>query len=441
MRLGDEMNGMKVLVLGCGGREVSLAWKIGCSDLVSCVWIASNDKDIMQHSYCKYVCLDVNNDMDILDFVTAEKIDLVVIGPEAPLEAGVSDSLRSRGVLVFGPSKAAARLETSKHFARQVCCEAGVLVAGFEFFTCIEQAKEYLDSSKAKYPCVVKWDGLAAGKGVVICDDREHAIQAIHDMFNKFATASLDQNNREGVLIEEYIPGREISYFVFTDGRNIVPLGCASDYKRIGEGNTGGNTGGMGAISYPDMITSEHARSVCEKIITPCIRRMAERGEEYKGVLYAGLMISDNGDYLIEFNARFGDPECQALMMRMQSDIVPILMGCAGGEGYSLNDCDITLSGSYSMNVVLASAGYPNSYKTGIPINYPDVTELYDDRDSVKLFYAGVKNKNGVPVTSGGRVLNVCVVGNSLSQAMEKAYYLVDMIAFEGKTFRKDIGM
>lgn len=369
--------------------------------------------------------LDVTDHGAVIAFCREHAIGLVVIGPEAPLVDGLSDSLRAAGVPVFGPSQTAAQLEGSKGFTKDLCARAGIPTAGYVRTASLDEARAALARFAAPY--VLKADGLAAGKGVVIAETRPEAEDALADMFGgAFGGAGAQ------VVIEEFMAGEEASFFALTDGTAILPFGSAQDHKRVGDGDVGPNTGGMGAYSPAPVLTPELQARVMAEIIAPTVRTMREEGNPYQGVLFAGLMLTPDGPKLIEYNARFGDPECQVLMMRLQSDLVPLMLACAQG---TLEGVAIALADETALTVVMAANGYPGTPEKGGAIALGDA-----EAEGAKVFHAGTALANGALVASGGRVLNVTATGASVTEAQAKAYEAVDKIAFPTGFCRRDIG-
>jgi phosphoribosylamine--glycine ligase len=421
---------MNILLLGSGGREHALAWKLAQSRLIA----ASGDKLFAAPGnpgigeYAELVDLDVADHKAVIGFCENAQIGLVVIGPEAPLVDGLADSLRGAGLSVFGPSKAAAQLEGSKGFTKDLCDRANIPTGGYVRTTSLDQALAELDNYKPPY--VLKADGLAAGKGVVIAANRAEAEEALEDMFSgRFGAAGAE------VVIEEFLEGEEASFFALTDGASIVPFGSAQDHKRVGEGDTGPNTGGMGAYSPAPVLTPMMRGEVLERIIAPTVRTMAEEGTPYSGVLYAGLMLTSEGPKLIEYNCRFGDPECQVLMMRLADDLGEIMLACAENRLGSIKPP--SFSPKTALTVVMAAAGYPDTPKKGGLITRVSSAE----DDDVKVFHAGTaRNEDGALVANGGRVLNVTAKGSSVTKAQALAYKAVDAIHFPEGFCRRDIG-
>ena len=416
---------MNVLILGGGGREHALAWAIsqsaGCERLIA----APGNAGIADVAEC--VSLAIEDGAAVADFAAAQNIDLVVVGPEAPLVAGVADALRAAGISVFGPSQAAAQLEASKAFTKEICDAAKAPTAGYAHFTEAAPAKAYLQTQSL--PIVIKADGLAAGKGVIIAETHGDAEAAIDDMLGgAFGAAGAE------VVIEEFMTGEEASFFVLCDGETVLPLATAQDHKRAFDGDKGPNTGGMGAYSPAPVMTAEVEARALDEIVKPCLTEMAKRGAPYQGVLYAGLMIENGAPRLVEYNVRFGDPECQVLMMRLGSDLLPVLKACADRR---LAEASLTWRDEPAMTVVLAADGYPGGYAKGEAIS--GLTAAAADSDVV-IFHAGTKADDGVVVSNGGRVLNVTARGETIAAARDRAYAAIDRIDWPGGFYRKDIG-
>ncbi len=423
---------MNILIIGSGGREHALAWKIAQSPLVDQVWSAPGSAAMDQIGPCFNVAAD---DIEQLEKLTLQlEPDLVVVGPEAPLAAGLGDRLRARGFDVFGPNKEPAQLEASKGFAKDLMARFGVPTARYGRFTDAAEAKAFLATLPAPY--VLKADGLAAGKGVVITDTLEAAQAEAEDMLSgKFGDASAE------LVIEEFMPGEEASVFVLTDGTNRLTLPACQDHKRLLDGDEGPNTGGMGAYCPAPVMTPELMARVDEEIAAPMLDGLAEAGHPYKGVLYIGLMITPEGPKVVEFNVRFGDPECQILMMALEDDIVPALLACATG-GMPARDFESLMpqlaSARPAATVVMASNGYPGSYTKGTVIK--DVKEA-GDVDGVTIFHAGTGvNDDGELIATGGRVLNITAVADTLRTAVDRAYEAVDQIDWPEGVIRRDIG-
>ena len=419
---------MNILLLGSGGREHALAWKLAQSRLLSRpedrFYAAPGNPGIAEHAEC--VALDAVDHAAVIAFCEEHRIGLVVVGPEAPLVDGLADSLRGEGIAVFGPSKAAAQLEGSKGFTKDLCERAGIPTAGYVRTSSLDDATAALDRFEPPY--VLKADGLAAGKGVVIAQDRAEAEAALADMFGgQFGAAGAE------VVIEEFMEGEEASFFALTDGATILSFGTAQDHKRVGDGDTGPNTGGMGAYSPAKVLTPTLHGEVIEKIVGPTVRTMADEGMPYSGVLFAGLMLTETGPKLIEYNARFGDPECQVLMMRLESDLGELMLACAENR---LGTCDpVQRSPQTALTVVMAAKGYPGTPEKGGTIDLGDA-----EANGAKVFHAGTKLDNGKLVANGGRVLGVTAMGANVTEAQAAAYQAVDAIAFPTGFSRRDIG-
>lgn len=414
---------MKVLLIGSGGREHALAWKLSQSPLLSEFYAAPGNPGIAEHA----TLIDVNTeDQDAVAAVCRDKaIDFVVVGPEAPLVAGLADRLRADGIAVFGPSAAAAQLEGSKGFTKDICARYGIPTGAYERFNNAPKAKAYIRAQGA--PIVVKADGLAAGKGVTVAMTVEEAIAAVDDCFE----GAFGQAGAE-VVIEAYLDGEEASFFCLSDGTHALALATAQDHKRVGDGDTGPNTGGMGAYSPAPVMTAEMVERTMKEIIEPTMRGMAESGHPFSGVFFAGLMITAKGPELIEYNVRFGDPECQVMMMRLKSDLLPLLLACAKGR---LDNAKAEWSDDVALTVVLASKGYPGTYAKTTPIVF-----LPADTEDAKVFHAGTALKDGALVATGGRVLNVTATGKNVDEAQKRAYQLVDQVRWDNGFCRRDIG-
>jgi phosphoribosylamine--glycine ligase len=416
---------MNILILGGGGREHSLAWAIKQNPKCDRLIVAPGNAGIAQLAEC--ADLDVMSGTAVLEFVQEQAIDFVVIGPEAPLAAGVADQLRDAGILVFGPSKAAAELEASKAFTKAICDAASAPTAAYGHFTDAEAAKAYVQTQGA--PIVVKADGLAAGKGVIIAETVDQAVAAIDDMFDgSFGEAGAE------VVIEEFMTGEEASYFILCDGENVLPIGTAQDHKRVGDGDTGANTGGMGAYSPAPVLTDAIAQKAIDEIIRPTMAEMVRRGKPYQGILYAGLMIENGQPRLVEYNVRFGDPECQVLMMRLGAQVLDLLIAASEGR---LNEVKPNWADDHAVTVVLAAKGYPDAYEKDTVIGGLDALQS----DSMNMvFHAGTAERDGLIVANGGRVLNVTARGDSLAEAQQRAYAMVDKIDWADGFCRRDIG-
>ncbi|MBX7501309.1 phosphoribosylamine--glycine ligase [Qipengyuania sp. YG27] len=415
---------MNILLLGSGGREHALSWKLAQSPLCDKLWAAPGNPGIAQDATC--IALDATDHEAVINFCQQNEVGLVVIGPEAPLVDGLADSLRAEGFDTFGPSRKAAQLEGSKGFTKELCRRANIPTARYERCTSLEAAWGAL--KKFDPPFVLKADGLAAGKGVVIAETREEAQHALDEMFDgRFGSAGSE------VVIEQFLTGEEASFFALTDGTTIVPIGTAQDHKRVGEGDTGPNTGGMGAYSPAPVLSEALQAQVMREIVEPTVKTMREEGMPYSGVLYAGLMLTKTGPQLIEYNARFGDPECQVLMMRLESDLVELMQACAQGRLGDIGTPE--LSDDYALTVVMAAEGYPGTPKAGGAIELGDA-----EANGAKVFHAGTKLEGDTLTASGGRVLNVTARGTSATEAQRRAYAAVDAIAFPDGFCRRDIG-
>ena len=416
---------MNILILGGGGREHALAWATLQNPKCDKLIVAPGNAGIAQIAEC--ADLDIEDGGAVVEFAGENAIDLVIIGPEAPLAAGVADRLRDAGILVFGPSAAAARLEASKSFTKEICTAVNAPTAGHGHFTDPEAAKAHVRAEGA--PIVVKADGLAAGKGVIIAETVAEAEEAIDEMFGgAFGGAGAE------VVIEEFMTGEEASFFVLVDGETCLPVGSAQDHKRIGEGDTGPNTGGMGAYSPAPVLTEEIAQKALDEIVRPTMAEMARRGMPYRGVLYAGLMIENGQPRLVEYNVRFGDPECQVLMLRLGAQALDLMHACAEGR---LAEAQVTWAEDHAMTVVIAARGYPGSYVKGTEIR--GLEALPEDSFHM-MFHAGTRAEGGKVLSSGGRVLNATARGTCLQEARDRAYAMVDAVDWPEGVFRRDIG-
>ena len=416
---------MNVLLLGSGGREHALAWKLAASPLTDQLWCAPGNAGIAQEAVC--VPLDIADHQAVIAFCKANKIDFVMVGPEVPLCAGIVDDLEAAGIKAFGPSKAAARLEGSKGFTKDLCREFNIPTAAYERFAAAAPAKEYVRKQGA--PIVVKADGLAAGKGVVVAQTIDEALAAIDMMF----AGTLGAAGAE-VVIEECLVGEEASFFVLCDGAHAIPLGSAQDHKRAFDGDKGPNTGGMGAYSPPPVMTGAISARVMSEIIAPTLHGMAARGHPYKGVLFAGLMITAQGPKLIEYNVRFGDPETQVLMLRLMSDLLPALLAARDG---ALAHFDVRWYADAALTVVMAANGYPGSYEKNTVIEgLADAAKT----EGVEIFHAGTRAEGDKILAVGGRVLNVTALGKNVAEAQARAYRAVDKVRWPQGFCRRDIG-
>ncbi|WP_372603886.1 phosphoribosylamine--glycine ligase, partial [Actibacterium sp.] len=404
---------MNILILGSGGREHSLAWAIKQNPKCDRLIVAPGNAGMADIAEC--AALNIEDGGAVVTFAEENAIDFVVIGPEAPLAAGVADRLRAAGFLCFGPSKEAARLEASKGFTKEICDACGAPTAGYARFTEAEPAKAYIRSQGA--PIVVKADGLAAGKGVIVAMDLDSALDAIDDMFGgEFGAAGAE------VVIEEFMEGEEASFFILSDGTNILPVGTAQDHKRVGDGDTGPNTGGMGAYSPAPIMDAAVTQKALDEIVKPTVDEMAKRGTPYQGVLYAGFMIKDGQPRLVEYNVRFGDPECQVLMMRLGAQALDLLLACAEGR---LDQARVNWADDHAITVVMAANGYPGAYAKGSVIG--GLEALPEDSMNM-VFHAGTKEIDGKITANGGRVLNITARGDSLIEARDRAYAMAEAI-------------
>ena len=416
---------MNILILGSGGREHALAWKMAASPLSEKLYCAPGNAGIAQEAEC--VALNLADHQAVIAFCRSSKIDLVVVGPEVPLCAGIVDDLEAADIRVFGPSKWAARLEGSKGFTKDLCKANKIPTAAYERFKGAAAAKDYVRKKGA--PIVVKADGLAAGKGVVVAETIGEAEAAIDMMF----TGGLGSSAWE-IVIEDCLVGEEASFFALCDGETAIQLASAQDHKRVFDGDKGPNTGGMGAYSPAPMMAPEMNKRVMNEIIQPTVRAMKAMGAPYKGVLFAGLMITKNGPQLIEYNVRFGDPECQVLMLRLMSDLVPALLAARDGQ---LKNFDLRWYPDAALTVVMAAKGYPGNYERGTVIEGLDAAAQVE---GVEIFHAGTKADGSRILANGGRVLNVCARGKSVREAQQRAYAAVDRIQWPGGFCRRDIG-
>ncbi len=416
---------MNILILGSGGREHSLAWAIKQNPKCDRLLVAPGNAGIAAIAECA--------DIKILDggavatFAEENAIDFVVVGPEAPLAAGVADRLRAAGLSVFGPSQDAAQLEASKSFTKAICDAAGAPTAAYAHFTDAAAARAYIRKQGA--PIVVKADGLAAGKGVIVAMTEDEALSAIDDMFDgSFGDAGAE------VVIEEFMEGEEASFFVLCDGKTILPIGTAQDHKRAYDGDTGPNTGGMGAYSPAPVMTDEITRKALTEIVEPTMAEMTKRGTPFQGVLFCGLMIQNGQPRLVEYNVRFGDPECQVLMMRLGGQVMDLLQACADGR---LEECQVNWADDHALTIVMASKGYPGSYEKGTVIEGLD---QQPEDSSHMVFHAGTTEKQGKITATGGRVLNIAARGTTLAEAHERAYAMAQSIVWDAGFYRSDIG-
>ncbi|MDX1456153.1 MAG: phosphoribosylamine--glycine ligase [Marinobacter sp.] len=418
---------MNILVIGSGGREHALAWKAAQSPDADKVFVAPGNAGTAKEPALENVAIDVMDLEGLATFAEQNQVGLTIVGPEAPLVAGVVDLFQSRGLKVFGPSEGAAQLEGSKAFTKDFLARQNIPTAAYANFTDVDQALAYVREQGA--PIVVKADGLAAGKGVIVAMTLEEAEAAIRDMLagNAFGEAG------SRVVIEEFLEGEEASFIVMVDGEHVLPMATSQDHKRVGDGDTGPNTGGMGAYSPAPVVTDSVHQRIMDEVIYPTVRGMAAEGHPYTGFLYAGLMIDNNGaPKVIEFNCRFGDPETQPIMLRMQSDLVALCTAAIDGK---LDQCDSKWDPRASVGVVLAAGGYPGSYNKGDAISGLPEGETAGE----KVFHAGTALDGDQVVTSGGRVLCATALGNTVTEAQQRAYQLAQKIHWEGAFYRKDI--
>ena len=416
---------MHILLLGSGGREHALAWKIAASPLLTKLWCAPGKAGIAREAEC--VALDIADHAAVIEFCRAKAVDLVVVGPETPLAAGIVDDLADAGIKAFGPGRLAARLEGSKGFTKALCTEFGIPTGAYGRFGSAEHALAYVRRQGA--PIVVKADGLAAGKGVVVAMTLAEAEAAIAMMFEgSFGAAGAE------VVIEEFLPGREISFFALCDGDTALALASAQDHKRVFDHDQGPNTGGMGAYSPTPLVTPDIHAEIMANIILPTVAGMKARGTPFRGVLYAGVMLTPDGPKLFEYNVRFGDPECQVLMLRMMSDLVPAMLAACDGQ---LRNFDLRWFAEPALTVVMAANGYPGDYARGTRIEgLAEAAEI----EGVEIFHAGTVERDGDILANGGRVLNVCATGQTVLEAQQRAYAAVDRIRWPGGFCRRDIG-
>ena len=416
---------MRVLLIGSGGREHALAWKLAQSPLMTEFYAAPGNPGIAEHA--TLAALDIDNHDAVVAFCKEKAIDFVVVGPEAPLVAGIADALRAAGIAVFGPSAAAAQLEGSKGFTKDICARYDIPTGAYQRFNNGPKAKAYARAQGA--PIVVKADGLAAGKGVTVAMTVDEALAAIDDCFEgAFGEAGAE------VVIEAYLDGEEASFFCLCDGKHALALATAQDHKRVGDGDTGPNTGGMGAYSPAPVMTADMVERTMREIIEPTMRGMAESGHPFSGVFFAGLMITAKGPELIEYNVRFGDPETQVLMLRMMSDIVPAMIAACDGQ---LRNFDLRWYPDAALTVVMAAKGYPGTYEKNTVVDGLDAAAQLE---GVEIFHAGTAARDGQIVATGGRVLNVCGIGKGVGEAQARAYAAVDAIRWPGGFCRRDIG-
>lgn len=416
---------MNVLIVGSGAREHALAWKISQSPSVSRIIAAPGNAGIAEFASCESVSAD---DLDgLVELAARERVDLAVIGPEAPLVAGLADRLRARGIATFGPSQQAARLEGSKSYSKELMAARQIPTAGFAVFQDADAADAYIE--QANRPLVIKADGLAAGKGVVVASTTDEALAAVDSMLRQHAFGDAGKT----VVIEEVLRGPEISYHVICDGTRYVPLAAAQDHKRLLSGDRGPNTGGMGAYSPPPALTRELEAEICERVVEPTLAEMAERGAPFTGALFIGLMIVQGRPQVLEYNVRFGDPEATVLMARWRGDVLPLLLGAAQGD---LSGVKPVWEAPAAMSVVLAASGYPAKPRRGDVIEGLGAAAA----EGVRVFHAGTKLEHGQVLTNGGRVLAVTAIGQEIDEAAERAYRAVKAIRFDDMQYRDDIG-
>ena len=416
---------MNILILGSGGREHSLAWAVKQNPKCDRLIVAPGNAGIAQIADC--AALDILDGGAVTVFAEENAVDFVIIGPEAPLAAGVSDRLRDAGFLVFGPSQAAATLEASKRFTKEICAAVDAPTAAYAAFTDAESAKAYIRAQGA--PIVVKADGLAAGKGVVVAATEAEALAAVDEMFaGAFGGAGAQ------VVVEALLTGAEASFFVLSDGETLLPIGTAQDHKRIGEGDTGPNTGGMGAYSPAPVMTETAIEAAMSRIVRPVMAEMSRRGTPFQGVLFVGLMVEDDQPSLVEFNVRFGDPECQVLMMRLGAQAMDLMHAAAEGR---LSETRVNWADDHAMSVVLAAEGYPGSYEKGTVIAGLDALP---ETSFEMCFHAGTAESDGQVVAVGGRVLNACGRGATLQEAADRAYQVAEAVDWPQGVYRRDIG-
>lgn len=415
---------MKILVIGSGGREHALCWKLAQHPDAE---IYAAPGNIGMIDVATLVNIKVDDIQGLVDFAKSEAIDLTVVGPELPLTLGVVDAFQEAGLACFGPNKAAARLEGSKAFSKELMKKYNIPTAAFDTFTEVAPAKAFVD--EIGVPCVVKADGLAAGKGVIICMTRDEADKAIEDMLSDHAFGDASAT----IVIEEYMEGPEVSVLAFADGKHVLPMVSAQDHKRIFDGDKGPNTGGMGAYSPAPVYTEELSKLVNETIIAPTIAAMAAEGAPFTGILYTGLMLTEKGPRVLEYNVRFGDPETQPIMVRMKSDIVDLFQACLDG---TLDQATLEWYDEAAVCVIMASGGYPASSEKGVPIHGLDTVA----EEEAIVFHSGTALKDDQIVTNGGRVLGVTAKDTTIKGAIDKAYAAVEKITFDHMQFRRDIG-
>ena len=417
---------MNILIIGSGGREHALAWKSAQDKSVSNVFVCPGNAGTALENKVTNISLDTNDFRSIESFCIEEKIELVIIGPEQPLVMGMADFLQSKGIKTFGPSQAAAQLEGSKTYSKDFFIKYGIPTAQYASFSDYDSSKSYLE--KIEYPTVVKADGLAAGKGVIICNDKEEALKALESIFKDQAFG--DAGSR--VVIEEFLEGEEASFIAVVSKNKIIPLATSQDHKAVGEGDVGLNTGGMGAYSPAPIVDERLHKKIITEVMMPTMEGLISEGSPYLGFLYAGLMIKDGELKVLEFNCRFGDPETQPILIRLQSSLVEL---CLAAINEDMDSYSISWTKKHACGVVIASEGYPESYESNKQVTLP----VKSDQD-MKLFHAGTKLVGDNVVTSGGRVFCATALGDDLKSAQSKAYNLVDSVTFDGAFHRRDIG-
>lgn len=417
---------MKLLVIGGGGREHALVWKLARSEKAIKIFTAPGNPGTALHG--ENVPIKADDIAGLKSFALNENMDLTVVGPELPLTLGIVDAFVDAGIKIFGPTKKAAELEGSKVFCKELMERYDIPTGGYKRFEDAKEARAYVDTHPL--PVVIKADGLAAGKGAIVCNSKDEALEAVELIMEKKAFGEAGKR----LMVEEFLEGEEASFLAVTDGKTVLPLAPAQDHKAIYEGDQGPNTGGMGAYSPAPLVTPELEREIMDTVMVPTVKAMAAEGRPYKGVLYAGLMIKEGRPKVLEFNCRFGDPETQPILMRLQSDLLPVLLKAAEG---GLAGVKLDWGGKAAVCVVMASGGYPESYEKGRVISGLDKAGAMED---VVVFHAGTAEKDGNIVTSGGRVLGVTGVADSIKDAIEKTYQAVQKISWEGAYYRRDIG-
>jgi phosphoribosylamine---glycine ligase len=419
---------MKILVVGNGGREHALVWKIRQSPLVKEVYCAPGNAGIAEQADC--VPIDTSNIVEVADFAQSIKADLTVVGPELPMVLGMGDEFRRRGLSIFCPSRSAAEIEGSKAFAREFMQRHDIPSPRYEICGSLDEAKAFVKRAPFGYPVVVKADGLAAGKGTFVAENEAEAYEAVASIMGekKFGTAGAR------IVMEEFLRGDEVSFLVFSDGSRVVPMISVQDHKRLGDGDSGPNTGGMGTVAPSTNMSLDVHKQIMQEIILPTVKGLDAEGRRYQGVLYAGLMMTDAGPKVLEYNARFGDPETQVIMARMKSDLVPVLKGVADGQ---LGDVKMEWTKEPAVCVVLAAGGYPNEVETGKEVKGLAALKGVPD---LQVFHAATALKDGKVITVGGRVLGITALGQNLDAAVQRAYDAADKIHFDGMQYRRDIG-